>query len=239
MHYVNRGWNLGLIAFFEGFSKFVQKYWFLKKFYSVQQNDQYYNDQRLEINMGSKKGVGITVVILIAITIASFMVWLGSPTDTEMTIVITDFENHDAGITERHKIISNSIEESLTQFMNGEIDGAEYDYIAKNASSQNNALLIELAYSDAPDEWQETYVSRIESLKSFGAYIRESMVFAVYLENNDMDLEQKDELLENMSKYKEEYIQYKQMADSSKPWVNTKNTILSSWKSLKGNFVIK
>ena len=43
------------------------------------------------------------------------------------------------------------------------------------------------------------------------------MVFAVYLENNDMDLEQKDELLENMSKYKEEYIQYKQMADSSKP----------------------
>ena len=73
------------------------------------------------------------------------------------------------------------------------------------------------AYSDAPDEWQETYVSRIESLKSFGAYIRESMVFAVYLENNDGDLEQKDELLENMGKYKEEYIQYKQMADSSKP----------------------
>ena len=169
------------------------------------------------INMGSKKGVGITVVILIAITIASFMVWLGSPTDTEMTIVITDFDNHDAGITERHKIISNSIEESLAQFMNGEIDGDEYDYIAKNASSQNNALLIELAYSDAPEEWQETYVSRIESLKSFGAYIRESMVFAVYLENNDGDLEQKDELLENMSKYKEEYIQYKQMADSSKP----------------------
>ena len=95
------------------------------------------------INMGSKKGVGITVVILIAITIASFMVWLGSPTDTEMTIVITDFDNHDAGITERHKIISNSIEESLAQFMNGEIDGDEYDYIAKNASSQNNALLIE------------------------------------------------------------------------------------------------
>ena len=169
------------------------------------------------INMGSKKGVGITVVILIAITIASFMVWLGSPTDTEMTIVITDFENHDAGITERHKIISNSIEESLAQFMNGEIDCDEYDYIAKNASSQNNALLIELAYSDAPEEWQETYVSRIESLKSFGAYIRESMVFAVYLENNYMDLEQKDELLENMSKYKEEYIQYKQMANSSKP----------------------
>ena len=167
--------------------------------------------------MGSKKGVGITVVILIAITIASFMVWLGSPTDTEMTIVITDFENHDAGITERHKIISNSIEESLTQFMNGEIDGAEYDYIAKNASSQNNALLIELAYSDAPDEWQETYVSRIESLKSFGAYIRESMVFTTYLETDGTDSQQKDELLSNIENYKEEFLQFKQMANSAKP----------------------
>jgi hypothetical protein len=41
-----------------------------------------------------------------------------------------------------------------------------------------------------------------------------------------------------MEKYKEEYMQFKQMADLAKPWVNTKNTIFTSWKSLKGNFVI-
>ena len=107
-------------------------------------------NKHIEMNMGSKRGVGITVIILIAITIASFMVWLDNPTNTEMTIVITDFENHDAGIVERHKIISNSIEKSFGQLMNGEMSVEEYEYIAKNGSSQNNRLLMELAYSDAP-----------------------------------------------------------------------------------------
>ena len=169
-----------------------------------------------EMNMGSKRGVGITVVILIAITIASFMVWLDNPTNTEMTIVITDFENHDAGIVERHEIISNSIEKSFGQFMNGEMSVEEYEYIAENGSSQNNALLMELAYSDAPKEWEEAYINRIASLKSFGAYIIETMVFAKQYVNEN-DVQQKDELLENMEKYKDEYIQYKQMAESTKP----------------------
>ena len=45
--------------------------------------------------MGSKRGVVITVAILIAITIASFSVWIGNnTTNTEMTIVVTDFKNH-------------------------------------------------------------------------------------------------------------------------------------------------
>ena len=168
--------------------------------------------------MSSKRGVVITVAILVAITIASFMVWFGNPTNTEMTIVVTDFENHDTGIVERHKIVSNSIDESFGKFINGKIDVGEYQYIAESGSSQNNALLMELAYSDAPEEWQETYVNRITSLKSFGAYIRESMVIATYVENNGSEeFEGKDELLENMKNYKEEYIQFKQMADSAKP----------------------
>ena len=68
--------------------------------------------------MGSKKGVGITVGILVAITIASFMVWFANPSNnSEMTIVVTDFENHDAGIVERHKIVSNSVEDSSTSIL--------------------------------------------------------------------------------------------------------------------------
>ena len=167
--------------------------------------------------MGSKKGVVITVVVLIAITVGSFMVWFGNPTNTDMTIVVTDFENHDAGIVERHNIVSNSIEESFEKFVNGSINASEYEKIAETGSSQNNALLMELAYSDAPEEWQDAYVNRIASLKSFGAYIRESMVFVTYLETDEGNLQQKDELLANMEKYKEEFIQFKQMADSIKP----------------------
>ena len=55
---------------------------------------------------------------------------------------------------------------------------------------------------------------------------------------DDGEVEQKTGILSNIEKLKEESIQYAQMADSAKPWMNTKNTIIISWKSLKGNFVI-
>ncbi|MDC0171180.1 hypothetical protein OAJ04_05320 [Candidatus Nitrosopelagicus sp.] len=167
--------------------------------------------------MGSKKGVAITVAILVAITIASFSVWMvNSSTNTEMTIVVTDFQNHQEGITERHKIISNAVETSFSELINEQISADEYVRIAEVSSSQNNALLMELAYSDAPEEWQESYINRIASLKSFEAYIIETMVMA-NLVNNDGDVEQRTEILNNIEKLKEESIQYAKMADSSKP----------------------
>ena len=136
--------------------------------------------------MSSKRGVVITVAILIAITIASFSVWIGSnTTNTEMTIVVTDFENHQEGISERHKIISNAVEESFSELINEQISTEEYIRIAEVTSSQNNALLMELAYSDAPEEWQESYINRIASLKSFEAYIIETMVIANLIDNNE------------------------------------------------------
>jgi hypothetical protein len=133
-----------------------------------------------------------------------------------MTIVVTDFENHQEGISERHKIISNVVEESFSELINEQISTEEYVRIAEISSSQNNALLIELAYSDAPEEWQESYINRIASLKSFEAYIIETMVIADLIDNNG-EQEQITEILNNIEKFEEEYIQYGQMADSSKP----------------------
>ena len=167
--------------------------------------------------MGSKKGVAITVAILVAITIASFSVWMvNSSTNTEMTIVVTDFQNHQEGITERHKIISNAVETSFSELINEQISADEYVRIAEVSSSQNNALLMELAYSDAPEEWQESYINRIASLKSFEAYIIETMVIANLIDSNG-EQEQITEIHNNIEKFKEEYIQYGQIADSSRP----------------------
>ena len=167
--------------------------------------------------MSSKRGVIITVVILVAITIASFSVWIGNnTTSTEMTIVVTDFENHQEGISERHKIISNAVEESFSELINEQISTGEYIRIAEVSSSQNNALLMELAYSDAPEEWQESYINRIASLKSFEAYIIETMVIANLIDSNG-EQEQITEIHNNIEKFKEEYIKYGQIADSSRP----------------------
>ena len=167
--------------------------------------------------MSSKRGVGITVAILVLITIASFSVWIvNNTTNTEMTIVVTDFENHQEGISERHKIISNAVVESFSELINEQISTEEYIRIAEVSSSQNNSLLMELAYSDAPEEWQKSYINRIASLKSFEAYIIETMVMANLIESNG-EQEQKTEILNNINKFKEEYILYSQMTDSTKP----------------------
>ena len=167
--------------------------------------------------MGSKRGVAITVAILVAITVASFSVWIvNNTTNTEMTIVITDFENHQEGISERHKIISNAVEKSFSELIKEKISTEEYIRIAEVSSSQNNALLMELAYSDAPEEWQESYINRIASLKSFEAYIIETMVMANLIENNG-EQEQKTEILNNIEKFKEESMQYAQIANSTRP----------------------
>tara|TARA_B110000263_G_scaffold169678_1_gene147785 strand:+ start:237 stop:740 length:504 start_codon:yes stop_codon:yes gene_type:complete len=167
--------------------------------------------------MSSKRGVIITVAILITITIASFSVWIGNNTsNTEMTIVVTDFENHQEGISERHKIISNVVETSFSELISEQISTDEYVRIAEVSSSQNNALLMELAYSDAPEEWQESYINRIASLKSFEAYIIETMVMANMIESVE-EQEKRTEIFNNIEKLKQESIQYGKMADSSKP----------------------
>ncbi|MDC0199826.1 hypothetical protein OAJ83_03145 [Candidatus Nitrosopelagicus sp.] len=167
--------------------------------------------------MSSKRGVGITVAILVIITIASFSVWIvNNTTNTEMTIVVTDFENHQEGISERHKVIANAVVESFSELINEQISTEEYIRIAEVSSSQNNSLLMELAYSDAPEEWQENYINRIASLKSFEAYIIETMVIANLIEN-DGKQEQKTEIMNNIEKLKQESILYAQMADTSKP----------------------
>ena len=133
-----------------------------------------------------------------------------------MTIVVTDFENHQQGISERYKIVSNAVDESFSELMNDKISPEEYIRIAEISSSQNTALLTELRTSNAPEEWQESYINRIGSLENFRSYIIETMVIANMI-MDDVDIEQKNEVLNKIEMYKEESIRYAQMADSSKP----------------------
>ena len=164
----------------------------------------------------SKKGIIITMVVLIAITIASFSVWQ-IPDNPKMTIVVTDFESHLEGIDARHEIIANAVDESFSELMNEKMPAEEYIKIAEVSSLQNNGLLMELVESNAPEEWQESYINRITSLKSFEVYIIETMVMAEFLGDDYGNFEQKDDLLDKIEKFKQEFIQYAQMADSTKP----------------------
>ena len=164
----------------------------------------------------SKKGITITILVLIAITVASFSVWQ-IPDNPKMTIVVTDFESHLEAIDARHEIIASAVDESFSELMNEKMQAEKYIKIAEVSSLQNNGLLMELVESNAPEEWQESYINRISSLKSFELYIIETMVMAEFLGDGDGNFEQKDDLLDKIEKFKEEFIQYAQMADSTKP----------------------
>ena len=165
--------------------------------------------------MASKKGIIITAIILAAITGASFMIWQ-IPTELSMTVVVSDFESHIVGIDERFKIISNALDESFTEMINGEITPDEYISIAEISSTQINSQIIELVESEATDEWLDSYLNKLESLRAYNSYIRETIVLANLL-NDDYTMSDKEDILTKISLLKQESIDYGQMSVSTRP----------------------
>ena len=84
--------------------------------------------------MATKKGLVITVVILAAITAASFLVWL-IPQNFETKIIISDFEGHLDNVKEIHSTLNNEINEEFQNMLDGKITPDEYINLAEISSS--------------------------------------------------------------------------------------------------------
>ena len=165
--------------------------------------------------MASKKGIGLTVGILIAIAGASFIIW-AVPQQNSMTFIVTDFENHLDGIKAKHNIISSGLEEPFSQMFNGEISPKEYTSIAMVSTSQINSLIIEMVDSGAPNDWQESYLNYLESLRSFNTYIRETIVVANMIEN-DSDMNSIDNTLNEIERLQLDSESFAYASDKSRP----------------------
>ena len=137
--------------------------------------------------MATKKGIAVTVVILVAITAASFLVWL-IPQNIENKIIVSDFKVHLDNIKEIHFTLQTEVDQEFQNLLNGTITPKEYIDIAEISSSQVNSQIIQLVESKAPEEWRESYLNYIESLKKFNSEIRETIVVAkIMSENNESD----------------------------------------------------
>ena len=165
--------------------------------------------------MASKKGIIITIIILAAITAASFMIWQ-MPTNLQMSVVVSDFNSHIIGIDERYKMISNANDEAFEQMINGEISPDEYISIAEISSSQINSQIIELVESNATDEWIESYLNDLESLRSYNSYIRETIVLANLI-NGNAGTDEKSDILIKIEQLKQESKEYSKLSISSRP----------------------
>ncbi len=165
--------------------------------------------------MASKKGIFLTIGILGAITIASFVFWF-LPQNNEMVFVVSDFESHLDGVKNIHGAISETIDLEFQNLLNGHISPGEYIEQAEESSTQINSLIIQLVESKATVEWQESYINYIESLKQFNTYIRETIVAATMIEDG-AESSKIEEFVAKINQFKENSESHILKSDAVRP----------------------
>jgi len=165
--------------------------------------------------MASKKGIAVTIAILVGVVAASFLVYL-LPEDTTMKISVSDFEKHLDITKERASMEVTGIDDSFKKLMNGEMSADEYTSIAKISSSQINSLIIELTNSGVTQEWSESYANYIFSLKKLNDKITETIVVANLIDDNS-NTDSIDDILSKIKQLETESLDLIKKSDGLRP----------------------
>jgi len=165
--------------------------------------------------MASKKGIGVTIAVLVGVVAASFLVYL-IPEDTTMKIVVSDFEKYLDITKEKAMLESVSIDESFEKLMEKKMSPNEYIGIAKVSSSQINSLIIELTDSGATQEWVESYVNYIGALKKLNEKITETIVIANLI-NDDDNSNSVNEIIAKIHQLETESLDLIKKSDNTRP----------------------
>ena len=165
--------------------------------------------------MTSKKGIGVTVAILVGVVAASFLVYL-IPENTEMKFVVSDFEKNLDDIDERTSMLSTGIEKSFDDLINHKLSPEEYFITAGVTQSQVNSLIIELTLSNAPQEWAASYKTYADALKILNEQIRESVVVA-NLMKDDNNSDSINEIISKIYELRAELLNLIEKSDNLRP----------------------
>jgi len=165
--------------------------------------------------MASRKGIGVTVAILVGVVAASFLVYL-IPEDTTMKITVSDFGEHLDITKERALMESSSIDESFKKLIENDMNQDEYIRIAEISSSQILTLIIELKDSGATQEWTESYVNYIGALKKLNEMITETIVVANLMDSDD-NSNSINEIIDKIHQLKTESLDLTKKSDAARP----------------------
>ncbi len=164
--------------------------------------------------MASKKGIIVTIVILVAITAGSFLLWM-VPQENPNSMITSDHENYLNGVKEIHSMLDQTIEKEFQNLKDGAITPEEYLQVADVTSSQITSQITEFVTSNPPTEWQDSYIQYMDSLRSFNSYVTETKVYANLIkEGNTEKLEDTDKKIQSL---KNESIKYIELSDNSRP----------------------
>lgn len=165
--------------------------------------------------MASKKGLAITVIILGAITGASFLVWT-VPQENETTFIVTDYQNYLDGAKGIHEILQESTEIEYQRLLDGDITPLEYIESADITSTQVTSQISEFVTSKPPEKWQKSYISYMDAMKKFNSYIAETKVLANLIQNESSQ-DQISEIIEKIESLKTESLELVKISDESRP----------------------
>ena len=165
--------------------------------------------------MASRKGIGVTIAILVGVVAASFLVYL-IPEDTTMKITVSDFGEHLDITKERASMEITSVDESFEKLMKSKMSSDEYIRIAEISSLQVNSLIIELTNSGATQEWTESYVNYIGALKKLSEMITETIVVASLMDNDD-NSDSVNEIIAKIHQLETESLELTKKSDAARP----------------------
>lgn len=165
--------------------------------------------------MASKKGIAVTIIILAAITGASFLVWT-IPQQNETTFVVTDYESYLDGVKEIHEILQKSTEIEFQRLLDGEITPEQYIESADITSSQVTTQIGEFVTSKPTEEWQDSYINYMDAMKRFSSYIGETKVLANLIENESSQ-EEINKVMDEIESLKTESAELVKASDESRP----------------------
>ena len=155
--------------------------------------------------MASKKGIAITVIILAAITGASFLLWV-VPQENDTTFIVSDYEGYLDGVKNIHEVLQESIDIEYDNVINGRISLEDYIVITEVTSSQVTTQISEFVTSKPSEQWQESYINYMNGMKKFNEYILETKVLANELKNGVTDVSQTLDRIESIKAESMEYI---------------------------------
>ena len=165
--------------------------------------------------MASKKGIIITVIILAAITGASFLSWI-VPQDNKTTFVVSDYAGYLDGAKNIHEVLQESTYIEYQNLRNGEISPKDYIAITEVTSSQVTAQISEFVTSKPPEKWQDSYINYMTAMQKFNSYIVETKVLANMIEKKSTEMEMA-ETIQEIESLKAESLNYAELSEQSRP----------------------
>lgn len=165
--------------------------------------------------MASKKGILITVIILAAITSASFLLW-AIPENNETTFVVSDYEGYYLGVKNIQEVLQESINIEYQNLRNGDITPQEYVEITEVTTSQVTAQISEFVTSKPTEKWQDSYINYMDAMKKFNSYVVETKVLANMIENGSAETEM-SETIEKIEALKAEYLELVKKSEDIQP----------------------